>query len=279
MLTTIFFDAGNTLVFANMERTLAALHARGVRPRSEQLHAAERQAKTELDRANTAPGRYTDRQYWDTYYSFLLKSLELEDAKLQESLVTASRTSGNWDVVRPGTRENLLKLGRKYRLGVISNSDGGMENLLRSCGLGECFLGYTDSGHVGHEKPHPAIFQAALQQLAAKPESSLYVGDVYSVDYVGATRTGMKAMLFDVSGTYRESTLPRVESLEELSARLYSFPGFNVSRVHRLSALSRNLEACDTLKGVPAPFSLLLLPPLRYPKAALAIPRPNFLTH
>jgi hypothetical protein len=40
------------------------------------------------------------------------------------------------------------------------------------------------------------------------------------VDYVGATRTGMKAMLFDVSGTYRESTLPRVESLEELSARL-----------------------------------------------------------
>ncbi|HKC70218.1 MAG TPA: hypothetical protein VKB60_01285, partial [Terriglobales bacterium] len=131
MLTTIFFDAGNTLVFANPERTLAALHARGIRPKPEQLHAAERQAKTQLDRAYTAPGRYTDRQYWDTYHSFLLKSLELEDAELQESLVTASRTSGNWDVVRPGTRETLLKLGRQYRLGVISNSDGGMEKLLR----------------------------------------------------------------------------------------------------------------------------------------------------
>src|SRR5690348_12518277 len=80
-----------------------------------------------------------------TYYSFLLKSLGIEDGKLQESLVTASRTSGNWDVVRSGTRENLLKLGRKYRLGVISNSDGGMEKLLGRCGLGECFLGYTDS--------------------------------------------------------------------------------------------------------------------------------------
>jgi HAD superfamily hydrolase (TIGR01509 family) len=220
LTTTIFFDAGNTLVFANPERTLAPLHARGVRPKPEQLHAAERQAKTELDRANATPGRYTDRQYWDTYYSFLLKSVDLHDSELHEALVTASRTSGNWDVVRAGTREILLQLARKYRLGVISNSDGGMEKLLRSCGLGECFLGYTDSGNVGREKPDPAIFQAALQQLSAQPENSLYVGDVYSVDYVGATRAGMQAMLFDVSGTYRDKGLPRVESLEELSTKL-----------------------------------------------------------
>src|SRR6185437_16592579 len=218
--TTIFFDAGNTLVFANPERTLAALHARGVRPKAEQLHAAERQAKTELDRHNATSAHYTDRHYWDTYYSFLFNLLHIKDAELHEALVTASRTSGNWDVVRPGTRELLLQLARKYRLGVISNSDGGMEKLLRTCGLGECFLGFTDSGNVGHEKPHPAIFHAALQQLAAQPESSLYVGDVYSVDYVGATHAGMQAMLFDVSGTYRESGLPRVESLQELSAKL-----------------------------------------------------------
>ena len=220
MLTTIFFDAGNTLVFANAERTLAPLHGRGVRPQAQQLHAAERQAKAELDRANAGSGHYTDRQYWDTYYGFLLKSLGIEDTGLHDALVTASRTSGNWDVVRPGTREILLQLARKYRLGVISNSDGGMENLLRNCGLGECFLGYTDSGRVGCEKPHPAIFRAALQQLSAQPESSLYVGDVYSVDYLGATRAGMQAMLFDVSGTYRESGLPRVESLEELRTKL-----------------------------------------------------------
>ncbi|MGE5206978.1 MAG: HAD family hydrolase [Chlamydiota bacterium] len=216
-LTTIFFDAGNTLVFANPERTLAPLLARGIRPTPGQLHAAERQAKADLDRANSGAGRYTDLQYWDTYHSFLLTSLGIQDAALHEALVAASRTSGNWDVVRPGTREVLLQLAGKYRLGVISNSDGGMERLLRSCGLGECFLGYTDSGHVGHEKPHPAIFQVGLRQLSAQPESSLYVGDVYSVDYVGATRAGMQAMLFDVSGTYRESGLPRVESLQELN--------------------------------------------------------------
>jgi hypothetical protein len=40
------------------------------------------------------------------------------------------------------------------------------------------------------------------------------------VDYVGATRSGMQAILMDVSGAYRERDLPRVESLQELRAKL-----------------------------------------------------------
>jgi FMN phosphatase YigB (HAD superfamily) len=46
------------------------------------------------------------------------------------------------------------------------------------------------------------------------------VGDIYSVDYVGATRAGMQTILFDVAGAYRETDLARVESLEELERRL-----------------------------------------------------------
>ena len=46
------------------------------------------------------------------------------------------------------------------------------------------------------------------------------MGDVYSVDYRGATRAGMQAVLFDVCGAYREKGLPRVESLEELTEML-----------------------------------------------------------
>jgi FMN phosphatase YigB (HAD superfamily) len=42
------------------------------------------------------------------------------------------------------------------------------------------------------------------------------VGDVYSVDYAGAQKVGMQAVLFDVAGAYRDQDLPRVESLAEL---------------------------------------------------------------
>ena len=58
--------------------------------------------------------------------------------------------------------------------------------------------------------------------MKAAPEESLYVGDVYSVDYVGATQAGMRAVLMDVSGAYRDQDWPRVESLEELEKRLGS---------------------------------------------------------
>ena len=69
-------------------------------------------------------------------------------------------------------------------------------------------------------KPNPAIFRAALAQLSARPEESLYVGDTYSLDYVGATNAGMRGLLLDVAGTYRDSGLPRIEKLEELEGWL-----------------------------------------------------------
>jgi FMN phosphatase YigB (HAD superfamily) len=51
-------------------------------------------------------------------------------------------------------------------------------------------------------------------------ERALYVGDVYSVDYVGATKVGMQAILMDVAGAYRDDAFPRVESLVELKIAL-----------------------------------------------------------
>ena len=56
--------------------------------------------------------------------------------------------------------------------------------------------------------------------MNAAPEESLYVGDVYSVDYLGAIGAGMQAMLMDVAGAYRDKGVPRVQSLEELLGTL-----------------------------------------------------------
>jgi putative hydrolase of the HAD superfamily len=139
---------------------------------------------------------------------------------LRDALVDATRISANWRDIRPGTRETLLRLRRRYPLAVISNADGKIGDVLTRCGIADCFASITDSGLVGYEKPHPAIFEAALRGMDAAAEQSLYVGDMYSVDYLGATRAGMQAILFDVSGAYRESGLPRVESLEELEQKM-----------------------------------------------------------
>jgi FMN phosphatase YigB (HAD superfamily) len=158
----------------------------------------------------------TDHSFWWMFYTQLLSEIRLEDDAIRDQLVASIRNSGNWDRIPAGTAEQLNEIGKNYPIAVISNADGKIEVVLQRCGIADCFRTITDSGLVGFEKPHPEICRQALKTMDAAPETSLYVGDVYSVDYLGATGAGMKAILMDVPGAYRDKGVPRVESLAEL---------------------------------------------------------------
>lgn len=214
----VLFDVGNTLLFPNWQGILQPLAERGITPTTEQLRQTERETKLAFDRL--ANGSGVDRDFWRMFYTRLLNTLRLTDEQLISKLTAATRTSANWDRVLPGTRGALNRIATQFRIGVISNADGKIERVLKMCGLGDCFASITDSGIAGYEKPHPAIFAAAARSMSVSPERALYVGDVYSVDFAGATSAGMQAILFDVAGAYRETKWPRVGSLEELEQRL-----------------------------------------------------------
>ena len=218
-LRFVFFDVGNTLLFPNRARILELLYQRKAVPTDEQLRQLEIEIKHKFDDIVEHGGR-ADHGFWSMFYIRLFEVLGLEDDALRQQLVANTRNSANWDQPRPGTREALAKIRDKYKTAVISNSDGKIAEVVARAGIADGFLSITDSGIVGKEKPHPLIFQTALKSVAARPEESLYVGDVYSVDYRGATKAGMRAVLFDVPGAYRDKGVPRVESLEELLGML-----------------------------------------------------------
>ena len=172
-----------------------------------------------------------DHSFWWIFHSHLLEGLseirdyeirnellsnELSSNGLVQELVRNTQNSANWDQILPGTRAALDRIRERFRIAVISNADGKIETILSRCGIAGCFETITDSGIVGFEKPRPEIFYAALKAMNARAEESLYVGDVYSVDYVGATGAGMQSILFDVAGAYRGRKESRVESLEQL---------------------------------------------------------------
>ena len=218
-IKVIFFDVGNTLLFPNRERIHAPLVERGFVPSGEHLRDLECRTKNQFDGMMTSNGN-TDHSFWWMFYSQLLSEIGLEDDAVRDQLVASIRNSGNWDTIHPGTAEQLHEIGKRYPVAVISNADGKIEDVLQRCGIADCFHTITDSGLVGYEKPHPEIFRQALESLDAKPEESLYVGDVYSVDYLGATGAGMQAVLMDVPGAYLDKGVARVESLTELRAAL-----------------------------------------------------------
>jgi putative hydrolase of the HAD superfamily len=216
----IFFDIGNTLLFPNRTKMLAPI-ASVRHPTLAQWQALERRTKTEFDQGMRS-GR-VDHGFWWIFHSNLLD--ELDDAAsgrdgLVQRLVENTQNSANWDQILPGTRAGLERIRKKFRIAVISNADGKIEQVLSRCGIADCFESITDSGIVGFEKPRPEIFEAALKTMKARAEESLYVGDVYSVDYIGATNAGMRAVLFDVTGAYRDRHEPRVESVEQLESWL-----------------------------------------------------------
>lgn len=212
----IFFDVGNTLLFPNRAKMLESIAA-GRRPTLEQWQALERRTKKEFDLGMQA-GKI-DHGFWWIFHTYLLQDLG-EGLSLRDALVEKTQNSANWDQIPPGTRESLERIAQKFRIAVISNADGGIERVLSRCGIADCFESITDSGIVGVEKPCAGIFEAALKTMQVRADESLYVGDVYSVDYLGARNAGMQAVLFDVAGAYRDRDLPRVESLDELESWL-----------------------------------------------------------
>jgi putative hydrolase of the HAD superfamily len=214
---SIFFDVGNTLLFPNRPRILSPLPTEK-HPTLSGWQALERRTKQEFDL--TLLSGQVDHGFWWNFYTNLLQALDSMDGATRDQLVYNTQQSANWDQILPGTRDSLDRIRQKYATAVISNSDGKIERVLEQCGICDCFASITDSGNVGHEKPHPAIFAAALERMNADPAKSLYVGDLYSVDYIGARNMGMQAVIFDVSGAYRDRDLPRVENLKDLESWL-----------------------------------------------------------
>ncbi len=212
----IFFDVGNTLLFPNRATILAPISS-DRHPTLQQWQALERRIKIAFDEG--MPSGRLDHGFWWTFHTNLLEQLG-EDTTVRDVLVENTHNSANWDQILPGTRDALDRIRQDFRLAVISNADGRVERVLSRCGIAECFEAITDSGIVGIEKPRPEIFEAALNAMQARAGESLYVGDVYSVDYVGARNAGMEAVLLDVSGAYRDREVPRVESLEQLETFL-----------------------------------------------------------
>ncbi len=106
-------------------------------------------------------------------------------------------------------------------LGLISNVDRDVTSLLNELGLPSLLQVTVTSQSVGFNKPHPEIFQAALKQAEIQAQESIYVGDQYQIDVVGANKVGMKGLLLDRGDFFEETTdCPRIQSLTQVAEHL-----------------------------------------------------------
>jgi putative hydrolase of the HAD superfamily len=80
-------------------------------------------------------------------------------------------------------------------LGVVSNFDSRLYAVLEALDLAQFFQSITISTEVGAAKPHPKIFQVALQRHQCAAETAWHIGDSLNEDYKGARAAGLRGIL------------------------------------------------------------------------------------
>ena len=102
----------------------------------------------------------------------------------------------------------------ELRLGLVSNGIRDLHEFVVHHKLDvDAVVGSRAHGYV---KPHPTIFQAALEQLGIAPADAVMIGDSLEEDVEGARALGMRAILMD-----RQERHPDVE---ERLIDLYGLP-------------------------------------------------------
>lgn len=122
------------------------------------------------------------------------------------------------DSVVPADVRRTLPLLREagYILAVISNRDQPFRALLDAHGLSEFFPYSLAGGELDIYKPEPGIFEHALKQLNVSAPETVYVGDNYYADIVGARRAGLEAVLYDPNHIFPEPDCVTIRSFDEL---------------------------------------------------------------
>ena len=222
-VSAILFDAGNTLIYADPERMADILRSIGVDADAVVVSAAELAARRRLHDAIEQGHTGTEPEVWRDYFAAIFQGSGVAPEAMPEAgrvLREVHAVDHLWTSVAPGTAEVLHTLADAgYRLAVISNADGRVEEVLEEVGLRGHFEFVMDSELVGMEKPDPAIFLEGCRRLELEPAACLYVGDLYPVDYVGATRAGLQAVLLDPLGVH-DGRAPAVGALGDLPAFL-----------------------------------------------------------
>jgi putative hydrolase of the HAD superfamily len=220
-LECVFLDAGGTLLapwptFEGLLVTVAREHGASFGEAEAQaaILSVARQAVWPTDWTDPA----TQREFWYDFYVEVLGVLgyEGDGAALAAALYGVFSDPASYrlfDDVRPALE---WLAGRGLKLGVISNFEPWLQEVLRREGVLPLFSALAISGVLGVAKPEPGIFRAALEQAGVAPSAAIHVGDEPEIDGAAARAVGITPVLIDRFRRLPPEVGPRIGSLTEL---------------------------------------------------------------
>lgn len=155
-----------------------------------------------------------NKWYWEQYRKDLVSQATLRYGRLKDTFDRLGYAVSDEVIYRlseeyiqelplnnhlyEGAIELLTYLQPNYRLHIITNGFQSVQDgKLNNSGIGKFFQTVTNSETAGVKKPHPLIFEKAMERAGALPKQSIMIGDCLEADVQGALEVGMNAIFFN----------------------------------------------------------------------------------
>ncbi len=209
-IRAVFFDAGYTMLAphpSTLEIVTRVLAQRGIPSHAEHLARQLPAADAALrQRVKEQPSTWGDNSaieaVWTEYFSLLLAPLladraDTERAECVRDVVRALEEAESY-ALYPDVLPVLRALKeRDFTLGVISDWDVGLAQIMRHHDLITYFDFAVVSAAVRLAKPDPELFETALRRADAIADYTVHIGDSYVLDVLGARAVGITPVLLD----------------------------------------------------------------------------------
>lgn len=178
-----------------------------------------------------------NHRYWKEYREGRISQSDLRFQRLQSTFSTLGHSledglldklSNDYIRYLPGynhllnhAKEILSYLKLRYKLHIITNGfEEVQDKKLANAGIDIYFIHVVNSEMAGVKKPHPAIFEHALQKAGIQAENAVMVGDDLEADVIGALNTGMQAIHYNTRNEKQGGDVVTISDLLEIKKYL-----------------------------------------------------------
>ena len=159
--------------------------------------------------------------FWENYARRTLQTLGAPAEQVEKlSPLLHAHMSENYrpqDIIPDDVIPTLIKLREAgFTLGLLTNRTQPADDYLTSVGLAEHLEFYISAGQVGVWKPDPEIFYYSMGAARSLPEQTIYIGDNYYADVVGARKVGMTPILIDRERIFPQPDCPVIYEIGDL---------------------------------------------------------------
>lgn len=164
-----------------------------------------------------------DEDFWNNYSKKFVLAFgckqELAEATALEINRIMLHEFNPVDSVPDDVFETLEYLkSHEFQLGIVTNREKSCQEQLDHLGLSPYFEIAVVAGEINIYKPDAGIFTYALERMKIAPDATIFVGDNYFTDIVGAQRAGLSPVLIDPERIFPEAECPVITKIGDLLA-------------------------------------------------------------